>query len=74
MIVADYYLKDEIVGPDVIGQVRKRYNAPGIPAVIVTATPYPAVLEHAARENCELLTKPVAPAEMRALLLHLLNK
>lgn len=74
VIVADYYLKDEIVGPDVIGQVRKRYNAPDIPAVIVTATPYPAVLEHAARENCELLTKPVAPAEMRALLLHLLNK
>ena len=74
VIVADYHLKDEVVGPEVVAHIRNRYNAPELPAVIVTATPYPAVLEHAEQENCELLTKPVAPAELRALLIHLLNK
>ncbi|MGH1405521.1 MAG: ATP-binding response regulator [Rhodomicrobiaceae bacterium] len=74
VIVADYHLKDEIVGPEVVAHIRNRYSAPELPAVIVTATPYPAVLDHAAREKCELLTKPVAPAELRALLIHLLNK
>ncbi len=74
VIVADYHLKDEIVGPEVVAHIRNRYNAPDLPAVIVTATPYPAVLNHAANEKCELLTKPVAPAELRALLIHLLNK
>ena len=74
VIVADYHLKDEVVGPEVVAHIRNRYNAPELPAVIVTATPYPAVLEHAEQENCELLTKPVAPAELRALPIHLLNK
>lgn len=74
VIVADYHLKDEVVGPEVVAHIRNRYNVPELPAVIVTATPYPAVLEHAEQENCELLTKPVAPAELRALLIHLLNK
>lgn len=73
LIVADYHLKDDVVGPEVVAHIRKRYDVNTLPAVIVTATPYPEVLEHAASENCELLTKPVAPAELRALLIHLLN-
>ncbi len=73
VIVADYHLKDEVVGPEAVAHIRNRYNAPDLPAVIVTATPYPAVIEHAENEKCELLTKPVAPAELRALLIHLLN-
>jgi len=77
LIIADYNLTDEIVGPTVVKEIRKRYASyyrPIIPSVIVSATPTDKVIEDAANEKCEFLTKPVEPAELRALLVHLLNE
>lgn len=74
IIVADYHLGDDLVGPEIVRQVRRRYGSDILPAVIITATPQDEVLAHAASYNCELLTKPIAPAELRSLVLYLLNE
>lgn len=77
IIVADYNLADEHVGPAVVSAIRKRYRDEGgadIPSVIVSATPSDDVMADVREGNCEFMTKPVEPAELRALLVHLLNK
>ncbi len=43
-----------------------------LPAIIITADRSPAVADEARELDCELLLKPVKPAELRALMLHLL--
>ena len=45
-----------------------------IPAVIITADRSPAIAEAAREMGCEILLKPVKPAELRALMLHLLAR
>ena len=45
-----------------------------IPAIIITADRSPAIAEAAREMDCELLLKPVKPAELRALMLHLLAR
>ena len=77
VIIADYHLADEVVGPEVVRQIRGRYLDEGqepIPSLVVSATPTDDVKDHAIAEECEFLTKPVEPAELRALLIHLLNE
>lgn len=76
VIVADYNLADEVVGPDVISAIRARYDAQAgrqIPAVVVSATPSDEVLAKVEAATCEFMTKPVEPAELRALLEHMMN-
>ncbi len=77
IIVADYNLADEHVGPAVVTAIRKRFKDEGgehIPSVIVSATPSSEVMGDVRAANCEFMTKPVEPAELRALLVHMLNK
>ena len=45
-----------------------------IPAIIITADRSPAIADAARELDCELLLKPVKPAELRALMLHLLAR
>lgn len=73
LIVADYHLADDTPGPDVVKAIRARYEEPELPGLIVTATPSNEVIDHATSQDCEFLTKPVAPGELRALLVHMLN-
>ena len=76
LIIADYHLVDDFVGPEVVRAVRKRFEseAPSqIPSLIVSATPTDEAIKMAAKEHCEFLAKPVEPAELRALLVRLLN-
>lgn len=76
VIVADYNLADEVVGPDVIRAIRARYDAQAgrqIPAVVVSATPSDEVMAKVEAAKCEFMTKPVEPAELRALLEHMMN-
>ena len=76
LIIADYHLADDVVGAEAVHEIRARFAAEScapIPSVIVSATPTERVKKHALTEGCEFLTKPVEPAELRALLLHLLN-
>ncbi len=76
LILADFNLIDDVVGPDVVRLIRARFETAGrpvIPSVIVSATPTDLAVKKAAAEKCEFLAKPVEPAELRALLTHLLN-
>lgn len=76
IIVADYNLADDVVGPEVVGYIRDRFadeRSTPIPSVIVSATPTDIVMEKVETANCEFMSKPVEPAELRALLIHLLN-
>ena len=77
LIIADYHLADDVVGPQVVNEIRHRfasYREKTIPSVIVSATPTDDVMQRAEQEKCEFMTKPVEPAELRALLIHLLNE
>ena len=77
LIIADYHLADDIVGPQVVHEIRKRFASfreKIIPSVIVSATPTNEVTQRAEQEGCEFMTKPVEPAELRALIIHLLNE
>ncbi len=44
-----------------------------IPAIIITADRSPVIADAARERECELLLKPVKPAELRALMQHLLG-
>lgn len=77
LIIADYHLIDKIIGPRVVRHIREHFavpDTPPIPSIIVSATPTDQVISDAANETCEFLTKPIEPAELRALLIHLLNE
>lgn len=70
VILADYHLDHEERGPQVIRalyqQLRQR-----IPAAIITADRTPQVAAEIAAGDWAMLTKPVRPAKLRALIGHL---
>ncbi len=71
LVIADYHLDDDECGLDVIDAVRTTTGR-AIPAIVVTAD-HTLAVENQVRENgLELLRKPVKPAELRALMAHLL--
>jgi len=71
VIIADQHLDQGDLGSEAITEAR-RFLLRRVPAVIVTADPSDE-LQHAARkEGVEVMLKPVKPAQLRALLAHLL--
>lgn len=72
MVLADYHLDHGEFGTEAVSRLRA-HLANTIPAIIITADHSPEVAAHARAERCELLCKPVRPAELRALMLHLLE-
>lgn len=70
IILADYHLDDGANGVDAVRVIRSRAGV-AIPAIIITADRSVAVADAARALGCELLLKPVKPAELRALMLHL---
>jgi CheY-like chemotaxis protein len=70
-LLADYHL-DGSTGPEAIGLVRAGLGG-AVPAAIITADRTPEVCREAAALELPLLNKPVRPAQLRALLLHLLE-
>lgn len=72
IILADYHLDGGVSGLDVIRQIRAQ-KGEGIPAILITADRSQATLKAAHGEQCEVLHKPVKPAELRALMQHLLT-
>lgn len=66
VLLVDYHLMGE-TGVGVLARVRAAFDAP-IPAIVVTADRSRAVADAVARAGAQLLTKPVAPAKLRALL------
>ncbi len=70
IILADYHLDEGANGVDAVRAVRSRAGAT-IPAIVITADRSSAIADTARAQGCELLLKPIKPAELRALMLHL---
>ncbi|MBK9080384.1 MAG: hybrid sensor histidine kinase/response regulator [Hyphomicrobium sp.] len=71
LILADYQLDNGVTGLDAIARIRQLMN-PSLPAIVITADRREETATNAARAGCELLYKPVKPAELRSLIQHLL--
>lgn len=72
IVLADFHLDHGETGLASIERLRRTWGA-GLPAVIVTADHSSEVTEIAKSASCEILRKPVRPAELRALMQHLLS-
>ncbi|MEI2735444.1 MAG: response regulator [Rhodoblastus sp.] len=70
-IVADYHLDRDESGLQAITLAR-RITQREIPSVIVTADQGMEAIELTRAAGCELMRKPVKPAQLRAVLTHLL--
>lgn len=72
VILADYHLDHGEIGISLVARLRSACGR-DIPAIVITADRTEDVAEHARRAACELIRKPVRPAELRALILHVLR-
>ncbi|MEX6504950.1 hybrid sensor histidine kinase/response regulator [Jiella sp. M17.18] len=70
VILADYRLDNGQIGLDVVEAVRAMAGW-AVPAIVMTADYSPETRAAVERAGCELLLKPVKPAELRALLAHM---
>lgn len=71
IVIADQHLDDGDLGIQTIHDIRE-FVGRSVPALIVTADPNTALTSAARSMGVELMRKPVKPAQMRALLAHLL--
>lgn len=71
IIIADQHLDDGDLGTALVHEVREHLLRP-VPALLVTADTNLAVTAAAKASGIELMSKPVKPAQVRALLAHLL--
>ncbi len=71
IVLADYHLDDGETGLAALAEVR-RFVGRDVPAVVLTADRSPAVANDVQLAGCELMHKPIKPAELRALISHLL--
>jgi len=72
IIISDYHLGGEETGIEAIAGVRAAYSA-GIPGFLISGDTTPAVLQAAQGSGYVLLSKPVRPMKLRALLSHLMR-
>lgn len=72
LILADYHLDNDETGLQAIDAVRAVMGRP-LPAVVVTADVSPALAGAVRSRGCEIMQKPVKPAELRALIAHILG-
>lgn len=72
IIVADYHLGDDRTGLDAIREIRQldRFE---VPAIVVTADHSPSTYQRVLLANCQPMTKPVNPAELRTMMNSLIN-
>ncbi|GAA3930434.1 hybrid sensor histidine kinase/response regulator [Litoribacillus peritrichatus] len=73
LAIIDYHLDQGELGSETLIQLRNRAEFTG-PAIFITADGQPEVKEHVTGLGCELLTKPVKPAKLRALISSLLDR
>jgi DNA-binding response OmpR family regulator len=72
IVLADYHLEQGETGIDGILRLRSARGA-AIPAIVITADQSAEVERHTGMARCEILRKPVRPAELRALIQHVLR-
>ena len=73
LILADYQLDNNVTGVDVVTAIRETLGRQ-TPAMVITADRRDATRNDVAKAGCELLYKPVKPAELRALMQHLIAR
>jgi len=71
LIIADYHLDHGRFGTEAIQQIQSTYGT-SIPAMIITANRSREVHEMITDRKLPLLTKPIKPARLRALMNHLI--
>lgn len=72
IILADFHLDNDECGLTGVARLRSAWNR-NIPAIVITADHGTASAEAVKEAGCELLCKPIRPAELRALMRHLLS-
>ena len=70
MVVADQHLDGDDRGTTTIALIRELVGQQ-VPALVVTAAPSESLVRETADARIELMSKPVKPAQLRALLTHL---
>jgi CheY-like chemotaxis protein len=73
ILLVDYHLDDGATGIAAIERLRGAANRK-LPAIIITADHSAATADQAISADCQILTKPVKPAELRALMSHLFSR
>ena len=73
IVVADQHLDNGDLGSSTIDHIRY-YLGRDLPALIVTADPSDSLVERTRKVGIELMRKPVKPAQLRALLAHMLSE
>lgn len=72
IILADYHLDHGVSGLDAVALVRAQ-KGDKIPAILITADRAAEIASRAHLAHCEVLHKPVKPAQLRALMQHLVK-
>ncbi|MGI9404588.1 MAG: hybrid sensor histidine kinase/response regulator [Hyphomicrobium sp.] len=72
IVLADYHLNRGKCGLDAVEHLRAKIDT-DLPVIVVTADHSPAIAEKARAAGCDILLKPVKPAELRALMVHILS-
>ncbi len=73
ILLVDYHLDGGTSGMTAIERLRAATGGK-LPAIIITADHTAATADQANAVDCQILTKPVRPAELRALMSHLLAR
>ena len=71
LLILDYHLDNGACGLDVATYLCDRARAP-LPVIVTTADHSPEIEAHVAAFGAELVHKPIKPAQLRALLTHML--
>ncbi len=71
IILADFHLDHNVCGLDAVATLRAKWGQ-NLPVIVITADHDHTTTERVLAANCELLHKPVRPAELRALIKHML--
>jgi DNA-binding response OmpR family regulator len=72
VVLADYHLDHGGSGVGAVARLRATWGSE-LPAIVITADHSTEVTKEAQQAGCEILRKPVKPAELRALITHLLR-
>lgn len=72
VVIADQQLDDGDLGTETVTALRKQLipSTPNLPAIMITADPSESLKSFTAENEIELMLKPVKPAQLRALLTH----
>jgi signal transduction histidine kinase/CheY-like chemotaxis protein len=73
LLLVDYHLDRGACGLTAVERFRAATDHP-LPAIVLTADHSAATADHARSDDCEILIKPVKPAELRALMAHLVAR